>query len=459
LFMTTLDGTVLNVALPALQRNLGASPADLQWTVAGFALFRACGIFLCGALADRFGRKRLFCIGLVVFTLGSLACGVAPNLGTLIGFRCFQGFGSAILTPSSLAIITSTFTDQRRRAWAVGMWNVAAGVSTTAGPVIGGVLVQYFGWRSVFIINLPIGIAALFGTRILAESKAEIPRRFDVGGQLTIGLGLVTLTYALITAPTKGWTSPLILLLLVLSLFSWCGFLFVQRSSDHPLIGMQYLKRPALAGGALLAILAFTVLSGFQFLNTLYLQEVRNFSPLITGLVSLPLAVTVVIFAPIAGRMTGRRGPRGSAVIASCSLTAGMVLLTVFATSSVSLVALIFGYLVLGVGFGLINTPITTAAISSMPRERAGVAGAVSTTGRQIGANLGVALIGSIAFSVGGTFGAPKRSGFGRVQAGDFVHGLRYGYGVAAILAGLGIAVALWAFRNWQAHSDEERTI
>lgn len=448
LFMTTLDATILNVALPSIQRHLHAPPSGLQWTVNGYTLLRASSLFVCGSVADRFGRKRMFSAGLVLFTAGSLACGLAPNLGMLIAFRCFQGFGSAVLTPSSLAIITNTFTDPQRRSWAIGMWNAATGVSSTAGPIIGGVLVQWFGWRAVFLVNIPVGIAALAGTRALRESKSPTPRPFDLPGQLAIAAGLFSLTYALIEGPGHGWLSPLILGLFAVSVLCWLGFVVIQRTSPHPLIDLRYLASPALSGAALLAIFAFTVTSGFQFLNTLYLQNLRGFSPLHAGLLALPITLMVLVFAPVSGRLTGTRGPRLTAVLAMLFLTAGMAVLAAVGGSATPLLLLIVVFLLIGIGNGFVNVPITTAAISSMPRERAAVAGAVGTTGRQTGSSLGVALIGSIVFSVASLNGGVSASALRAPQAAaDFVHAMRVGNLVALLLAVVGIFVAMWAFR------------
>jgi EmrB/QacA subfamily drug resistance transporter len=459
--MTTLDGTILNVALPTLQRSFRASQSSLQWTVDGYTLLRASSLFICGSIADRFGRKRSFVVGLIMFITGSLACGLAPNLGFLIGFRCFQGFGSAVLTPSSLAIITNTFTEPRRRAWAIGMWNASTGVSTTAGPVIGGFLVQLFGWRSVFLVNIPIGLTALAYMKVIKESKSPTPRPFDFPGQIAIGLGLLALVYALISGTADGWHSPLVLSLFIASIFFWLLFVNIQRVSAHPLIPLRYLKRPVLSGAALLAILAFTVTSGFQFINTLYLQEVRGFSPLHAGLLAVPTTLAVLVVSPISGRLTGTRGARLPAVLAMLFMTAGMVLLACVIAVSSPLFLLIVAFLLLGIGSGLINTPITTAAISSMPKERAAVASAVATTGRQIGTTLGVALIGSIVFSVasgvarakGAVASASLSSHAGALQ---FTDGMRYGEIVGAALACAGVVVALWAFHADSRRTDEE---
>lgn len=434
--MTTLDNTILNVALPSLQRAFHSSPSGLQWTVDGYILVRASVLFLCGSLGDRFGRRLFFDLGLVVFTFASLSCSLAPTLGALIGFRAVQGFGSAMMTPSSLAIITNTFTDPRQRAQAVGIWSATTGVSTAAGPVIGGLLVETLGWRSVFWVNIPVGLAALVGTRRIAESRADRPRPFDIPGQAAIAVALVTLTYALIAAPGRGWAAPDIVVLLVCSVAGWVAFVVTERRSRNPVLDLKYLANPPMAAAVILAVGAFIALGGFLFFNTLYLQNLRGYSPLQAGLLTVPVTISPVVLAPISGRITGTRGARGPAV-AACILTAtAMILLTVTISPTTAIAVLVGCYLLLGSGSGLINPPITNAAVSSLPPAQAGVASATTSTARQIGTNLGVALIGSVVFSA---------AGHGIAGAG-FADGLRYGYGVIAGIALVCAAVAQWAF-------------
>jgi EmrB/QacA subfamily drug resistance transporter len=448
LFMTTLDNTILNVALPALQKNLHASASGLQWTVDSYVLVRASSLFLAGSLGDRFGRRNCFGIGLGAFVVFSAACGLAPNLSMLIFFRCLQGAGSALMTPSSLGIITNTFTDRKKRAQAVGIWSATTGISTTAGPVVGGLLVQYLGWRAVFWVNVPIGVLALIGTRRLSESKSAAPRRFDVPGQLAISVALIALTYALITAPESGWLSVKVLSLLVVSLASLAVFIALERRSASPLLELRYFKNPALSGAVVLAIVAFVANGGFLFFNTLYLQEVRGFSPLHAGALTIPVNAAALFLAPIAGRITGARGPRIPACIGAACICIAMSSLAITVAPHLEMASLLVVYAVLGFGSGFVNPPITNAAVSGMPADRAGVAGAVTSTSRQVGTNLGVALVGSVVFSIASTSGIGHARGKLSPSAGAiFTHALHYGYGLVAVLAFGALLLSYWAFR------------
>jgi len=445
--MTTLDGTILNTALPALQRGLGATTAGLQWAVDGYVLVRASTLFLCGSIGDRYGRRRTFDIGLVMFVLGSLACGLAPNIGALVAFRCFQGLGSAVLTPSSLAIITNTFVDRKRRAMAVGVWSATTGISMGVGPVLGGFLVENFGWRSVFLVNVPVGLVALAATRILTESKAERPRAFDVPGQFSIGGSLFLATYALISAPLVGWGSPVTIVMFVAAGLLLAGFVVVETRSRHPMLPLPIFRNPGLTGSVVLAVIAFLAMGSFLFFNTLYLQEVRGYSPFKAGLLILPTTAVGLILGPVSGHLTGTRGSRFPTAIATLFTAAGMGLLALTLSATSPLYTLLISYLLIGFGQGLINPPLTNAAVSGLPRDQAGVAGAIMTTARQIGTNLGIALVGAIIFSVANRLNVAQHVSDRALQtlkAGtNFVTGVRYGDLFAAALS-LGSFFIAW---------------
>lgn len=443
-FMTTLDTTILNVALPSVQRDLHASGPALQWTVDSYVLVRASSLFICGALSDRFGRRRAFRLGALLFTLGSLACSLAASSGQLILFRCVQGAGSALMIPSSLAILTGAFTGEAERARAIGTWSGSTGVSMAAGPVFGGLLVVALGWRSVFWVNVPIGVACLAGTRLLPESRPSSPRPLDLAGQAMLATAVGALTYCLIAGPDDGWGTPAVVALFALSAVCWAGFGAVERRVEHPLLWPGYFRAPALSGAVVIAFTGYLVLGAFLFFNTLYLQEVRGMSPALAGLLTAPATVMSVVFAPWAARRAGVTGPRLPAVLACVLMAAGTGVLAAEMTLPVPVWLLVPGYFVLGAGYGMVNPPATNSAVSALPPDRAGVAGAITSTARQSGANFGVALVGAVVFSAG----APVAAGtsMSAQLAAAFETGLRNGYTVAAVLAAAAAACAAWAF-------------
>lgn len=309
LLIVSLDSTVLNVALPSMQKELHATVAGMQWTIDAYTLVLASLLMLAGSTADRIGRRKVFKTGLVLFTLGSLLCSVAPNLESLVAFRMVQAVGGSMLNPVAMSIITNTFTDPRERARAIGVWGGVVGISMAAGPVIGGLLVDSVGWRSIFWINLPVGLAALLLTwRYVPESRAPKPRRPDPVGQLLV-IGLLgSLTYAIIEAPSEGWESPLILLFAALAGCSLIGLLLYEPRRAEPLIDLRFFRSAPFSGATVIAVCAFAALSGFLFLNTLYLQNVRGLSALHAGLYMLPMAALTFVCAPLSGRLVGSRG-------------------------------------------------------------------------------------------------------------------------------------------------------
>ncbi|WP_438488062.1 MFS transporter [Streptomyces sp. S186] len=396
LLIVSLDNTVLNVALPSMQHELGASVSGMQWTIDAYTLVLAALLMLAGSTADRLGRRRVFMAGLVVFSLGSLLCSLAPGLDWLVVFRMVQAVGGSMLNPVAMSIITNTFTDPRERARAIGVWGGVVGISMTAGPVIGGLLVQSVGWRSIFWINVPIGVLALVLTlRWVPESRAPRPRRVDPVGQLLVITLLGSLTYAIIEAPEAGWESARILVCAVLALSSLAALVGYERRRREPLIDLRFFHSVPFAGATVIAVCAFAALGGFLFVNTLYLQNIRGLSALQAGLYMLPMAGMTLLFAPLSGRLVGGRGPRLPLLLAGCAMAASGLLFAAFDTASATSL-LLTGYVLFGIGFGLVNAPITNTAVSGMPRSQAGVAAAVASTSRQVGQSLGVAVFGAV---------------------------------------------------------------
>jgi EmrB/QacA subfamily drug resistance transporter len=396
LFIVGLDSTIVNLALPSIRSDLTASVAKLQWTIDAYTLVIASLLMVSGSTADRVGRRRTFQVGLVLFGVGSLLCGFAQSVDQLIVFRMLQAIGGSMLNPVAMSIITNTFTVPRERAQAIGIWGGVVGLSMAVGPVVGGVLVDSAGWRSIFWINVPVALVAVLLTALFVpESRAAVARRIDPVGQLLVILFLVGLTYGIIEGRSAGWTSPLILGCFVVVLVAAVSLVLYERQRREPLLDPRFFRSLPFSGATLIAVSGFAALSGFLFLNSLYLQEARGFTALHAGLLTLPMAAMTVVFAPLSGRIVGSRGSRIPLVIAGCALTvSGLVLsrLTVGTTTPVLLV----GYLIFGLGFGMLNAPITNAAVSGMPRAQAGVAAAIASTSRQVGASLGVAIVGTV---------------------------------------------------------------
>src|SRR6266545_3509650 len=350
--MVMLDNTIVNVALPSIQRELGASVMSLQLVVDAYILVFASLLLTAGALGDRFGRKKVFQVGLVVFTVASALCGLANSEEMLIASRALQAIGGSALLPSTLALITATFPDRREQAQAIGLWAGVSAMALVAGPLLGGLLTSSLGWRSVFYVNLPVGaIALLVAGRVIAESRNPAGRRLDLVGQVLAILTLGSLTFALIEGNTHGWTSPPILALLAIAIVGLPAFLLVERRSSSPMLALGFFRDPCFSSANAIALLVGFALLGFVFFNTLYFQTVQGYSPLQAGLRYAPSTLMIVLVAPIAGRLASR-----------------------------------YGYWV----------PITAAAVAGMPPGQAGVASATVNTNRQVGGALGVAVLGAI---------------------------------------------------------------
>jgi EmrB/QacA subfamily drug resistance transporter len=409
LFLAYLDTTILSVALPTISRDLHAGLASLQWVADVYLLVLSALLILAGSMADRLGRKKLFMIGLAWFSAGSFLCSFAPNVGTLVALRMLQAVGGSMLTPVSLSIVRNVFTDPKERAQALGIWSGIFGVASACGPIVGGIMVSSVGWRSVFWVNVPIGVIMLLAAgRYLPESRAPHARRVDGPGQLLMIVFLGTLTYAVIEGPSAGWASPEILALFAVAAASLVTFVLVERRHPEPLLDPRFFRSPPFTGASVIAVLAFLVMAGFLFVSTLYLQDVRADSPLRAGLSLLPATVMIAVWAPIAGRLNGRFGPRIPLVLGGIFMTAGAVALTGLSAST-SYGVLALGFALLGVGLGLVNPPITNAGVSGMPPAQAGVAGAVISATRQLGQVLGVAVMGAM-LSVGAVSGTGRMS-------------------------------------------------
>jgi EmrB/QacA subfamily drug resistance transporter len=396
LLITGMDVTIVNVALPAIQNDLHARLAGLQWILDAYTLVVASFLMLAGSVSDRFGRRRIFQIGLGVFTLGSFLCSRAATIEQLIGFRALQGFGASMLNPVALSIIANAFPEPKARARAVGIWGAVSGISLGIGPLIGGTLTETVGWRAIFWINIPIGIAAaLLAARFVPESKAPRARAFDPLGQALVLTGLATLTWGVIEGPQAGWGSGLILGLFVIAAAAFLGFGLYEPRRRDPLLDLRFFRSVPFSSATVLALSAFSCFSAFLFLNALYLQQVRGFSALQTGLFTLPLAATMFVSAPWSGRLVGNYGTRPPLLAAGAGFVVSTLMLTELSPHS-PVGWLFAAYALFGVGLGMVNPAITNNAVAGMPLSQAGVAAAIASTSRQVGAALGVAISGTV---------------------------------------------------------------
>jgi EmrB/QacA subfamily drug resistance transporter len=395
LFMAMLDNTVVNVALPTISRELGTGVSGLQWIVDGYVLAFASLLLTGGIVGDRYGRKRTFLAGLVVFTIASLLCGLAASTGQLVGFRVLQGVGAALLMPGTLAILTNTFPVEER-AQAIGIWAGVSGLALSLGPTAGGWLIEHHGWESVFFLNVPIGVLGIVATlRFVSESTAPRARRFDAGG-LVLGTGTLTaITYALIEANQRGWGDALIVTCLVGSGVLLAAFLLWERRVDEPLVPLSLFRIPAFATGSAVAFSISFAMFGTFFFASLYFQLVRGYSALETGVRFLPITMMILVVAPTAGRLAQRYGSRWPLTGGMSLAGTGLLLLSRTGISTpYPRLALIF--VIMGTGMAATMTPMTAAVMNAVGPQRAGLGSATTNTAREVGGVFGVALLGTL---------------------------------------------------------------
>jgi EmrB/QacA subfamily drug resistance transporter len=480
IFMLLLDIIVVNVALPRIQHDLHASFTDLQWVIDAYALALAALVLNAGALSDILGRKRIFIVGLALFSLSSLACGLAPTAETLIVFRGVQGIGGAIMFSTSLALINHAFPP-KERGTAFGIWGATTGFAVAIGPLVGGALTTSAGWRWIFFVNVPIGVAAaLLSVVRLTESKDPRDRRIDWPGLLMLSGGLALLVYALLRGNTKGWGSPLILGFLIGAAALLAAFLLIQARSPNSMVDVTLFRIPAFAGAQLVAFtLSASMFSMFLYL-TLYLQNVLGFSALAAGLRLLPVSILIFVFAPIAGRLSSVLPVRLLMGAGLGLIGVGLLLMSGLEPRS-TWTALLAGFVVAGAGVGLTSPPLASTAVAVAPGRQAGMASGVNNTFRQVGIATGIAGLGAIFQShiqssvtaglagtpvarqaaaiaqavSSGSIGqvlrhvpAPLRARLTDVARSAFVGGLNDIFVVAAVVAFAGAVVAAVLVRN-----------
>jgi EmrB/QacA subfamily drug resistance transporter len=447
LFMVMLDNTVVNVALPSIQRELQATVPGLALVLDAYILVFASLLLTAGSLGDRFGRRRVFRTGLVVFTAASALCGLAPTLPALVAARALQAVGAAALLPGSLSILTAAFPDPRERVQAIGLWSGVSAMALAAGPVVGGLLTDWLGWRWVFYVNLPVGVAAVVvAGRVVAESRNPAAGRLDLPGLVLGSLGLGAVTLGLIESDQGGWGSPEILGLLAAGVVLLAAFGVTEARRSDPMVSPRFFRDGAFSAANAVVLLAGFALLGFVFFNTLYFQAVQGWSPLQAGLRSLPNTLTVVVCAPLAGRLASRYGYR-------VPVTAGLV---VAAVALLALAGIEVGtpysqlwwkLALFGAGLGLSISPATAAGVAAMPGTQAGVASAVIQTSRQVGGALGVAVLGAVAAAHDG--GATPDA-----DPAAFLAGVHAAYLVAAAALAAGAMASVLFLRPRRADPD-----
>ena len=396
LFMVMLDSTVVNLAMPTIQRKLGASITELQWIVDAYILLLAALLLTGGTLGDMFGRKKAFIGGLILFTGGSLLCALSPSTGLLIAARAFQGVGAAILMPSTLSILTNTFPDPKERAQAIGAWAGISGLALAIGPLVGGAMVDNWGWQSIFLINVPIGLIALAAAwRFVPESADRAGRGLDLPGQASAIIGLATLTYAFIEANTYGWTSARILTCFAVAAAALALFALVESRSKSPMLQLGFFRNPTFCGANLVGVIISFGFFGVIFFLSLFMQEVQGYSPLRAGLLQLPCTLAIAITAVASGGIVGRVGARLPMTFGLGLLGAGLLCLTMLQPTT-PYTSWWYWMVLIGLGMGLIMSPMTSAIMSTVPAARAGMASATSNTMRQVGSVFGIAVLGNI---------------------------------------------------------------
>jgi MFS transporter, DHA2 family, methylenomycin A resistance protein len=400
-FMVILDATAVNLALPAVSRDLGGGVTGLQWVVDGYTLAFAALLLSAGVAGDRLGSRRVFLTGLATFTAASAGCALAPSLGVLIVIRLVQGVAAAMLVPTSLALLQASYPDRGMRARAVGLWGGIGGLAAASGPVLGGALTTVASWRLVFAINVPVGLFAWWLTRRRVAAPAATGRRADPAGQLTAIVALTALTAGLIEAGPHGWASWPVLGGLAVAALAGAAFLAAQYRVASPMLPPALLRRPTLTAGSFVGLLINLGFYGQLFVFSLYLQSVRGESPLIAGLSLLPEAAAVPVASVLSGRLTARCGPRIT-MITGLSLGAAGLLGLIVAAHGTAYWMLILPMVAAGSGMALTMPAVTTAVMEAAPVSRGGAAAGLLNSARQVGSALGVAIAGAL---VGGAAG------------------------------------------------------
>jgi EmrB/QacA subfamily drug resistance transporter len=443
LLVIVIDNTIVNVALPTLVRDLDADVSELQWVVDAYTLVFAGLLLLAGALGDRFGRRRTLLGGLVVFGVASGCAAYAGGVDGLIVARAVMGAGAAFIMPATLSLLISVFTDTRERTMAIGVWAATAGLGVALGPVVGGYLLDHFWWGSIFIVNVPLtAIAIVAGRMLIPESRDPVARRIDWTGAGLSGVGLVTFVWAIIEAPSKGWTSAPVLGAGAFAAVALVAFVVRQRRIEEPLLDVRLFKNPRFTAASGTITVLFFALFGFLFLSTQYLQFVLGYSPSAAGLRVLPYAAAMIVFAPLSSSLVARFGTKGVVTTGMVLFSTGLAIAATLTTST-GYGRLGIALLFMGAGMGLAGAPATESIMGSLPPARANIGSAVNDTTRELGGALGVAVVGSIVSSLAGVHVSGSLGADGAREA--FVQAMSAASIVVALVAALGAFIA-WRY-------------
>ena len=441
-FMVVLDATIVNVALPSIQKDLGLSEANLQWIINAYTLVFGGFLLLGGRAGDLLGRKRLFLIGLVIFTTASLLNGLASTEGQLIGFRALQGLGAALISPAALSIISTTFAEGAERAKALAVWAAIAIGGASIGLVLGGALVQYFSWPWIFFVNVPVGIIAfILSARLVPESRDEhAPASYDVAGAVTVTGGLMALVYAIVKAETEGWTSSTTIGFFVLSAVLLVSFVFIESRSKAPLVRLSIFRIRSLTTANIVMFLAMSGMFAMFYFNTLYIQEVLGYKPLKAGLAFLPFTAGVIVSAGLASALAPKIGVRPVAAVGMILTALGLGLLTQLPVDGAYVANVLPAMLLTSLGMGAVFMPMTLVATTGLDNDDQGLASGLFNTSQQIGGALGLAILSTIAAGRTAAFAGPS-------HAAALVHGFHYAYAGAAVFVLAALVVMLIRLR------------
>ena len=443
--MVVLDVSIVNVALPSIQKDLNFSPENLQWVISAYGLTFGGLLLLGGRAGDILGRRRLFMVGLGSFALFSLLCGLATSSGMLIAFRALQGSAGAILSPSVFSIVTVTFEEGKERNTALGILGGIAGSGAAIGVLLGGVLTEFAGWQWIFFVNVPIGLGALFLVRrFVRESSSEgIARAFDAGGAFAVTSSLMVLVYALTQASAEGWGSTQTVALLVVSAALMTTFVLIESRVSHPLLPLGFFRRRTPTGANIIGFGLGTMVFGMFFLLSLYMQEVLGFSALQTGLAYLAVALTAVVASGVSQALVTKLGVKPTLSFGMVTLTIGLLLFAQISAHGSYFSDLFPGFIIVGVGLGFSFVPISIAALAGIEPREAGLASGLINTSQQIGGALGVAILTTVAISR-----ANRELADGATQAVANTAGYQLAFYVAAAFAVASLVATLLIVRR-----------